>query len=371
MEPFKNEFSHAKAERIARAVAKGYRGFRTKRFLAGLEAELEPLELKERMSLIADRLEMELPGDVPQLFEILVSSLAKDELDEAGLRSFAVWPLTEIVARRGHGHFEESMRALEEMTKRFSAEFAIRPFIRQGGERTMKRLAEWCAHPSEHVRRLVSEGSRPLLPWGGNLPELFEKPYPTLVLLEKLHRDPSPYVRLSVSNHLNDFSKRHPDLVVATLQRWIEAAPGDPDLQKLSRHACRTLLKQGHEGAMGLQGYGAAKDLEVSGLALDTDSVELGGSLGYSLRITNRSRKPVKVMCDYAIHLLKANGTHSTKVFKGRNKVMAAGEAWEVTGRQSFKPVTTRVYHPGLHRFEPRVNGRMFAAVDFRLEIPD
>lgn len=371
MEPFKNEFSHANAERIARSIAKQYRGFRMKRFLDGLEAKLELLELKERMFLIADRLEVELPGEVPELFEILVKSLSKDDQDQEGLRSFAVWPLTEIVARRGLGHFEESMRALEEMTKRFSAEFAIRPFIRHGRERTMERLFEWCAHPNEHVRRLVSEGSRPLLPWGGNLPELLEKPYPTLALLDKLHRDPSAYVRLSVSNHLNDFSKHHPDLVVGILQRWIGAAPGDPDLEKLSRHACRTLLKQGHEGAMKLQGFGAAKDLEISELALDSETVELGNSLGYSLHITNRSRKPVKVMCDFAIHLLKANGTHSSKVFKGRNKVLAAGETWEVRGKQSFKPVTTRVYHPGLHRFEPRVNGRAFLARDFQLEIPD
>jgi 3-methyladenine DNA glycosylase AlkC len=60
------------------------------------------------------------------------------------------------------------------------------------------------------VRRLVSEGSRPRLPWGLQLKALVADPSPTLPLLRALQDDPSEYVRRSVANHLNDIAKDHP-----------------------------------------------------------------------------------------------------------------------------------------------------------------
>ena len=369
MEPFKNELSYPKARRIAEAVKRAHPEFSMARYARGLEAAIATLELKDRMRLIADRLESCLPEHPPQLFSVLVAALATDEADQRGLRGFLVWPLTEIVARRGLGHFPEAMAALAEMTNRFTAEFAIRPFLRQHPERTLKQLHAWCTHPDPHVRRLVSEGSRPLLPWGGNLPELLEPPHPTLPLLEKLHRDDSDYVRLSVSNHLNDFSKHHPGLVVNTLTRWRQNAPDDPRLDKLARHACRTLLKEGHPGALGLHGFGAAKALTLESASLSNASVTLGGHLEYRLVIRNASRKAVRVMFDYAIHHRKANGTLSPKVFKGRVRDLAAGERWEISARHPIRAVTTRAYHAGQHTFEPRINGKAFPAMDFLLEI--
>ena len=369
MEPFKNAFSHTNARRIAAAVKSAHPPFSLPRFNKGLEAALEPLELKQRMQLIADRIEAGLPAHPPELFSILVKTLATDEADTTGLRGFPVWPLTEIVARRGLDHFDAAMTALREMTSRFSAEFAIRPFIRHHPARTLQQLAAWCDHPDEHVRRLVSEGSRPLLPWGGNLPELLVAPHPTFVLLEKLHRDPSDYVRLSVSNHLNDFSKHHPGMVVDTLTRWRKAAPGDRHLEKLARHACRTLLKAGHPGAMNLHGYGSATALELITFELSETPVKLGGHLEYKLVIRNGSRRKARVMFDYAILHRKANGGLSPKVFKGRIRELAAGESWEVSGRHPLKPITTRVYYSGLHGFEPRLNGRAFPARDFHLKV--
>lgn len=369
MEPFKNAFSFPNARRIAEALKRVQPAFSVPRFSKGLEEALEPLELKQRMQLIADRIEAGLPGHPPELFSILVETLAKDEHDPRGLRGFLVWPLTEIVARRGLEHFSESMAALREMTSRFTGEFAIRPFLRHHRERTLKQLLAWCEHPDEHVRRLVSEGSRPLLPWGGNLPDLLEPPHPTLDLLEKLHRDPSDYVRLSVSNHLNDFSKHHPSVVIETLARWRNANPNDVRLEKLARHACRTLLKTGHAGALELHGYASAKSLELEAFELTEKSVKLGGSLGYRLVLRNSSRKPIKVMFDYAVLHRKANGSLSPKVFKGRIKELAPGERWEITGSHALKPVTTRVYYPGLHGFEPRLNGRAFPPLEFLLKI--
>lgn len=368
MEPFKNAFSYQNSRRIAACLRRVHPAFPVTRFIRGLESALAPLELKERVFLLANRLEACLPADPPELFVILVKALAADETDTRGLRGFLVWPLTEIVARRGLEHFEGAMAALCEMTQRFTAEFAIRPFLRVHRERTLAQLDAWCDHPAAHVRRLVSEGSRPRLPWGGNLPELLDPPQPTLSLLEKLYHDPSDSVRLSVANHLNDFSKHHPALVIETLTRWRNNAPDDARLEKLSRHACRTLLKNGHPGALAFHGFGSAKALELETIELAATSVVLGGHLEYRLVIRNTAGCSLRVMFDYAILHRKANGGLSPKVFKGRTRDLAPGERWEITGRHALKPVTTRVYHSGRHGFEPRLNGRVFPPLPFQVQ---
>jgi len=190
MEPLKNAFSYPKARLIAEAVKRAHPAFSLPQFSKRLEVALEPLELEQRMRLIADRIEAGLPAHPPELFAILTEALAVDEGDPHGLRGFLVWPLTEIVARRGLGHFPESMAALCEMTNRFTGEFAIRPFLRKHRERTLKQLHAWCDHPD------------------------------------------------------------------------------DPRLAKLARHACRTLLKSGHPGALEFHGYGSAKALELEVFAL-------------------------------------------------------------------------------------------------------
>lgn len=365
MEPFKNAFSYPNACRIAERVRHVYPAFPMAAFRRGLEKELEPLELKQRMQLIGRRIEAGLPDHPPEMFPILVKTLAENDDDMDGLRGFLVWPLTDIVARRGLDFFEEAMAALHGMTRVFTGEFAIRPFLRKHRERTLRHLKKWAKDPDEHVRRLVSEGTRPLLPWGERLPELMADPGLAMPLLEILHRDKSDYVRLSVSNHLNDFSKSHPEMVLETLAKWRDAGPVDAKFTKLARHACRTLIKQGHPQALAYHGFGAAESLEIVGFSLTTPLVKIGGHLEYRLKVKNTSPTPLHVLYDYAILHRKANGSLTPKVFKGRTKKLAAGEIWEITGRHSMKPVTTRVYHSGVHQIEPRLNGKAFGPLDF------
>ncbi len=370
MEPFKNEFSYQNAMRLGVALARVHPAFPIASFRRGLEKALGPLELKQRMQLLADRIEAGLQLPAPLLFPLLTRTLARDEADAEGLRGFIVWPLTEVVARRGLDFFPEAMAALHEMTSRFTAEFALRPFLRAQPQRTLAQLAKWCHDPDPHLRRLVSEGSRPLLPWGERLPGILANPQLTLGLLETLHGDPSGYVRLSVSNHLNDFSKYHPALVLEILARWQAAAPTCPQLAQLIRHACRTLIKQGHPAALALLGYGQATALEIVVFTLGESRILMGESVTFRLVIRNRSGEAIRVLFDYALHHRKANGTLKPKVFKGRRRLLAAGEVWEMAGHHSFKPVTTRVYHGGLHRLEPLLNGTPFPALEFTLVAP-
>jgi len=50
------------------------------------------------------------------------------------------------------------------VTQRFTAEFSIRPFLIEYRSKCLKMLARWTKNSSPHVRRLVSEGTRPRLP---------------------------------------------------------------------------------------------------------------------------------------------------------------------------------------------------------------
>ena len=126
-----------------------------------------------------------------------------------------------FVAERGLDHFDLSMRAQYELTKRFSAESSIRPYIARYPERTFAVLRAWTRDENPHVRRLVSEGTRLRLPWAGRVAWLDEHPERVLELLDLLKDDPSTLVRRSVANNLNDLGKVHPKLLAATaLRGW-------------------------------------------------------------------------------------------------------------------------------------------------------
>lgn len=78
-------------------------------------------------------------------------------------------------------HFEISINALYEVTKRFTAEFSIRPFLEKYPEKTLAKLQEWVIDDNLHVRRLVSEGSRPCLPLGARLKAFQIDPIPVIL----------------------------------------------------------------------------------------------------------------------------------------------------------------------------------------------
>ena len=122
-----------------------------------------------------------------------------EPIDDTGFR---LLPIPTFVYRHGLEFPEESLDAMYIITRYTSCEGAIRPYIIQHAELTMTRLHQWALDSNEHVRRLVSEGSRPRLPWWPPLREFIADPRPTLGLLEMLKDDPSLYVRRSVANHL-------------------------------------------------------------------------------------------------------------------------------------------------------------------------
>lgn len=336
---------------------------------------LDSLELKERSNQIMNAMIKYLPGDFNKAGEIILASLSPAlegdifgiTVDEDGIAGWAIMPMTHYVGVCGQGHLELSMKLLKEMTKRFSSEFGIRFFLLESPEQTLSILKKWTGDKDRHVRRLVSEGTRPRLPWAMQLPLFIEDPSPVIELLELLKDDKEEYVRRSVANNLNDIAKDHPDLVAGITKKWLRGA--SDDRKKLIRHACRTLIKKGHKEVLQQFGYKPPKIVKVI-VDVSTPQVVFGQALNFSLSLTSDSDHDQPLMIDYIIHHQKANGKTSPKVFKWQNKTLGAHKEHTSTKKHPFKKITTRVYYPGAHKLEIIVNGVSVGTADFDLLMP-
>ena len=378
MEPFKNLINAGTVSAAGLHLQRAWTGFDRPRFEALANQGLDALELKARMLQLADAMRATLPADFNAACTVLEASLAPPlPLDargepsaltsaeaSTGLAGWVIWSMGEFVARHGQHDVPRSLNCLHALTQRSTAEFAIRPFIQQQPEAVWPVLTRWADDPSAHVRRLVSEGSRPRLPWGLRLQALVADPAPTLPLLRALQDDPSSYVRRSVANHLNDIAKDHPALVAAWVKDHLTAAT--PERSTLLRHASRSLIKEGH--APTLAAWGLASGLTGQAtLALSTPQASVGDTIGLRVTLQSTARVPQPLEVDYAVHHVRANGSTSPKVFKGWKLTLAANEVRTLDKRHSLKPVTTRTLYPGPHRIELRVNGVALAEAAFDL----
>ncbi len=375
-EPLKNLIDAAAVQAIAHHVQRAWHGFDAAGFSQQALAGLQALELKARVLQLAQALVAHLPDDVDRAAGILEASLGPagegDDLaslrtSAAGLAGWPVWPLTEAVALLAAVHApERGLAALQSMTQRLTAEFAIRPFFIHHPETSLRTVGGWLQHPSAHVRRLVSEGSRPRLPWGLRLQALVRDPSPTLPWLQLLQDDPSAYVRRSVANHLNDIAKDHPALLAGWLDTHLPGAPAAREA--LLRHASRGLVKAGDAAVLAAWGLGTAYQGRLA-LALSPAVLVLGDVLQIQLDLQSSARSVQRLAIDYAVHHVKAGGHTTPKVFKGWVIDLAPGAARQLVRRHALKAVTTRRYHPGAHAVDVRINGQVLAEAGFDLRL--
>lgn len=214
----------------------------------------------------------------------------------------------------------------------------------------------------------VSEGTRPRLPWGQRLGMFVDDPAPVIGLLEALKDDPEEYVRRSVANNLNDIAKDHPDVVAKIARRWLKGA--SKNRQRLVRHACRTLIKQGHKSTLSALGY-KAPEVKVPSLIIETPRVTLGLALDFTVHLKSTAETDQALVIDYAVHHLKANGRTQAKVFKWKTLTLKAKTTHKASRKHPMRKITTRVYYPGRHLLDIRVNGEVLASKAFELVLTD
>lgn len=361
-------FNRVSVEYIADLLKSAQDGFGKEQFVSEVMEQLPYLELKERIRFIAAVLTRHLPEKYEDAIAVIVRSLpppldpTKTD-DDFGEFIFA--PFGEYVAVNGctKERLAVSLETLRELTMRFSMEDAIRCYLRAFPKETLTVMKCWVRDDNYHVRRLVSEGTRPLLPWSGRVPLSSTD---TLPLLTALHVDATRYVTRSVANHLNDIAKKEPAVVISILREWQQLdKQKQSELAWMTKHALRTLIKTGNQEAFSLLGYSAAQPNRVS-FSVTPSQVTAGATI--ELVLTLESREPADFLIDYRIHFIKKNGTRVPKVFKWKVVRIKDKESSRLVKQHTLKAdATTYTLYPGIHTIDVQINGSVIDSAEFTL----
>ncbi len=366
-EPLKNQFGAEIPRTLARMISQVSPAFEQEAFINEALDGYEALDLMQRGKKIARALRCYLPDSYPEAVEILLRSLGPklEDTQGQGMTPFLYLPHVCYVAEYGLEHFEASMTAQYELTQRFTAEFSIRPFLERHKVATLARLKEWASDPSPHVRRLVSEGTRPRLPWAPRLREFQKDPRPVLELLELLKDDADLYVRRSVANNLNDIGKDHPNSLVETTRRWMQDA--SDERRWLVSHALRSAVKRGEAGALEVMGFGEEAAVAVGNIDITPQRAVMGGAVEIAFEVGNTAANFQRVLVDMRIHFVKANGKTNPKVFKLKAVNLAPSETAQLRKSVSLAEMTTRKHYAGTHKVDVVLNGRIQSLGEFEL----
>ncbi len=358
-EPLKNHFGADVPRTIAGMIAAVFPAFDSRAFVRSALDGYESLALMPRGWKIAHALHQYLPDDYPAAVEILLASLDQtvERTAGQGMTSFLFLPHVLFVAEYGLEHFEPSMRAQYLLTQRFTAEFSIRRYLERYPEAALARLRKWAVDPSADVRRLVSEGTRPRLPWAPRLRAFQADPRPVLALLELLRDDPELYVRRSVANNLNDIGKDHPALLVTTVKKWMVGAT--EERRWVVRHALRSAVKRGEQGALAVLGFGKPACVSVHKVRITPRRAAIGTSIAVFCELVNEDSTVRRLLVDMRVQYVKANGRPSPKVFKLKAVELAPRATVQLKKVLSLVQRTTRTHYPGTHQVDLMVNGRV------------
>lgn len=245
-------FDKELAKLLASKICEQESNFNSKVFLNKIDKTLEPLELKDRVEEIADRLHSTLGESYTQNIKTLIKILGPENENETGMFTEYYWvmPIAKYVEKYGLKRFKLSMKAIEEITKRNTGEYTIRPYLEAHPEKTIQQMTIWSTNSNKHVRRLSCEGLRPRLPWATKLDIYIQDPTPIIPILENLKDDRSKYVQKSVANCINDILKDNPKIGKSLIEKWNNKNKS-AERKWIIKHALRNLIKK--EDSWGLK----------------------------------------------------------------------------------------------------------------------
>ncbi|WP_276380509.1 DNA alkylation repair protein [Flavobacterium sp. H4147] len=360
----KDIYSVSFYEKFGQAVAEVHPSFNKQKFIEAIyEGDFVQKEWKERMKHTTVVLHQFMPqnfAEAASLLNKIIENLKRNSFTDGNL---AFIFFADYIEMYGLDDFETSVKAFVSITQFISCEFAVRPFILKYKERMINEMIKWSLHENHHVRRLASEGSRPRLPWAMAIPFLKKDPTSILPILENLKNDPSEYVRRSVANNLNDIAKDNPQIVLEIASRW---KGHSKETDGIIKHGCRTLLKQGHPEILGHYGL-ESTNIELSSFEIKTPKVKIGDYLQFHFHLNNKNTEPKTVRLEYAVHYKKAKGHLAKKVFKISEKIYHPNQLTKIERNQSFKLITTRVFHTGIHQLSIIINGTESDVLEFEL----
>ena len=364
-EPLKNIYTTEFLSKLSEQLFNVSPEFDKHKFVEEIfDQEWKDRELKARMRHISTMLDKHLKGSYHQKIDAISSLIKRLKINGSTKSNWEYMFLPDFVEQYGVEEYEISVKAIEEITQFTSCEFAVRPLLIKYPDKMLSRMKLWSRHRNSMVRRLSSEGCRPILPWAMGVPFLKEKPETILPILENLKNDPSESVRRSVANSLNDISKIRPELTKSLARKWMGK---NKNTDWIVKHACRTLLKKGDREVMALFGFKALKKIEISDFKIHPSQIKIGDKLFFSFQVNNHDLAPGKIRLEYAVYFRKANSKLSKKIFFISENEYPGKSATIINKEQAFKILTTRKLYPGLHGLSIIVNGKEFARLDFQL----
>lgn len=232
------------AKMLAEKIIVVHPNFNQKKFVKTVSQKVDDLELKDRVDVIADELHLHLKADYPKNIKVLMKILGPENKEETGMFTNFYWimPIAKYVEKYGLDNFETSVHAIEEITKRNTGEYTIRPFIEKYPKQTLTVTKGWAKNENFHIRRLASEGVRPRLPWAKKLDMFIKDPKPILPILNQLKDDPSKYVQKSVANCVNDIVKDNLTVAKTLIEKW-NTKNKSIARKWIIKHALRNLIK--------------------------------------------------------------------------------------------------------------------------------
>ncbi len=336
------------------------KNFLVKDFLKITKNNWQDKSLKQRMRMISIAIEKNLSAkNYREKIFILRKTILEIPKNRNSSLAFIIF--SDFVEVFGIEDFDFSMSALEFFTEFGSAEFAVRKFIKHDEDRALKFFKLWAKSKNFHVRRLASEGIRPLLPWGEVLLSFKKNPVKILEILEELKFDDEKYVKKSIANNLNDISKNHPEIILKLLTKWQKQGVDSG----LIRHALRTLLKRGSPEALALIGINKSDTkFSIQKFALQKNIVKIGDSLAFNFTLDNQDLS--KIRLEYLVYFLKKNKEYSKKIFQITTKNLSKG-SFIFNKKHSFKDMSTRKHNKGFHMISLVINGTEFEKLQFEL----
>jgi len=362
-------FNKGKLALIAGQIKAVYPDFAAQKFCAEVNLQFQKLELKQRIVVIAIFLKKYLPADYKIALGILLDSLPEpldENLSDDDFGDFIYASYGEFIVQNGcdKENLEISLRALKDLTKRFSVEYAIRDFLNNFSARSLEFLHNCSVDKNYHVRRLASEGTRPNLPWGKKIAISYKT---SAEILENLYFDSSRFVTRSVANHLNDIAKIDPDFVLTTLKRWQKSKKQQQkEMDFIIKHALRTLIKQGNKAALELLGFHHKAKIILSDFAI-SKKVAFNENLEFSFAL--QSLENANAVVDYVIYFCnEKNILRAGKVFKLKNFTLEKDKIFVLNKKHKMlKQLTTRTLYEGECKMEIKVSGEVLQSANFLL----
>ncbi|MDO5670717.1 MAG: hypothetical protein Q4G50_12055 [Corynebacterium sp.] len=96
-------------------------------------------------------------GDYVASISMLVDALGPELREDQGMftESWYLMPVARYVEEFGLEHPRESLAAIEQITRRHTGEYAIRPYLLRWHDLTMDAVRQWARSDIPNVRRLA------------------------------------------------------------------------------------------------------------------------------------------------------------------------------------------------------------------------